>query len=200
MPDMMPRESVLTPEARQRLLEALLAHAESQGARVRERGSSRRHGGGYMDHTTKEIGMTPGYGQTDQGLSTLAHEIGHAEISNSTLGALIQNPVTSTAARAAPLIGALIGLTAEGNFARRLALSTGTVAALNAPMLLSEAGASIKGHRMLKEHGAPQEMLDLHRDKMLPAFGSYLRHITAPGLATAAAGTALSSAFRTHTR
>lgn len=179
----LPKESLMDPEARARLTAALLSRAKDQDVTVRQYGRT-IPGRAYYDSTKRSIGV--GESGTDYEPSLLAHELGHAEFDQGTLGALIQHPISRAAATAATPIGFLIGAVAEGSLARRMALSGGVAAAMQLPLLTGEAVASIKGHRFLKEEGAPQEILDLHKKEMLRGFGTYL----APG-ARALTGAAL---------
>lgn len=174
----LPVEALLTPEARARLLAALLETAKSHGVSVERDLSAKRHGGGFYSRQNKKITVSPDEEHTDRGLSVLAHEIGHAEFDKSMIGHFVQDPIVRSAAFAAPAIGMLIASVAEGSFLKRLAWSAGTSSALQVPLLSGEVMADVKGHRMLKEHGASPEMLKLHRGESFKGVRSYL----APGL------------------
>lgn len=171
----LPVEALLTPEARARLLEALLSRAKEHGITVERHQRADPHGGGLYSRPESKVVVSPKDEATDRGLSVLAHELGHAEFDKSMLGHAVQDPLVRGAAFVAPSIGALIAAAAEGSFARRLALSMGTVAALQVPLLTGEVVADIKGHQMLKEHGATPELLSLHRGESWRGVGSYLR-------------------------
>ena len=190
MPPLLPKESLLTPDARARLLSALLARAERSGVRV-ERHSQGVPGGGWYSPSKKLI--TLGNQESDDEIPSLAHELGHVEFNQGAVGRAIQSPVARGAAGDAWLIGGLVGAIAAGNLARRMALSGGVAAALQLPLLTGEAVASAKGHAMLREYGAPQELLDLHKRQMLKGFSTYLRPGTV-GLAGAVAGSAFGAA------
>lgn len=181
----------ITAADRQRIYDALVARAATHGVKVEAKSDAKRHGGGYYSRGDKKIGVTAESEHTDTGLSTLAHEVGHADFDQSMLGALVQDPYARAAASLAPGIGGLIAIVAEGSLARRMALSMGAAAALQVPLLTGEAVASVKGHQMLEEHGATQEQLDLHKRQMLEAFGTYASHSAkGVGLAGAFAGLA----------
>ncbi len=188
----LPVEALLTPEARVRLLHALLAHAEEHGITVERHQSADRHGGGFYSREGAKVVVSPRDTDTDRGLSVLSHELGHAKFDKSMLGHFVQDPWVRGAAHMAPMIGAVIAAVAEGSFRRRLALSAGTVAALQIPLLSGEAVADIKGYNMLKEHGASPELLALHRKEMRHGLASYLRP-GAHGLGASALFSAASS-------
>lgn len=171
----LPVEALLTPEARGRLLAALLAHAKQQGVAVERHAKADQHGGGFYSRRDAKVTVSAKDEHTDRGLSVLAHELGHADFDKSMLGYIAQDPVVRSAAFAAPAIGMLIAAAAEGSLLRRLALSAGTVTALQVPLLTGEAMADIKGHHLLKEHGASPELLALHRGEALHGVSSYLR-------------------------
>jgi hypothetical protein len=106
--------------------------------------------------------------------STLAHEIGHAEIHNSRLGRLVQNKATTIGGKLSPLIGFAGGLATGGSedeTTRNVGMSSGAIAA--APMLAYEAGASVKGYQNLKRLGANPQELARARKILIPAWGTY---------------------------
>lgn len=106
----------------------------------------------------------------------LAHELGHAEFDKTMLGKATQNlpvgqlrnPMLSMGIGAAS--GALTGMSDNETVQR---VGRWAPLALQAPMLMSEAAASLKGHSNLKRLGATAEQLKRYRRTMLPAFGTY---------------------------
>lgn len=109
----------------------------------------------------------------------LAHELGHAAHDKTMLGkvtqslpaGLLRNPALSLGSSAA--IGATTGLSDNENVRRA---GRWAPLALSAPMLASEAAASLHGHGSLKRLGASAEQLAQYRKTMLPAFGTYAGH------------------------
>ncbi len=184
----LPEESLLTPEARQRLVAALVAHAKGVGVEAVEHPNAARHGGGYYHRGDSQVGVHSL--DTDDGLRSLAHEVGHADFDQGAVGRFVQDPVVRWASSAGFGIGALVALVAEGSMARRMALAAGAAAAVQFPLLTGEAVASIKGHNLLKTHGAPQDFLDSYGKEMRGSFQTYLSsplaHIGGAALAGAA--------------
>lgn len=185
----LPEESLLTPEARQRFVAALTAHAKGLGVTATERHDAKRlGGGGYYNRDTKQIGAHRL--DTDDGVHSLAHEVGHADFDQSTLGYLVQSPVARGMSAAGFPIGSLVAMVAEGSMARRVALAAGAAAAMQLPLLTGEAAASVRGHNMLKEHGASQEHLDSYKKNLWDSFKTYLEgpavHVGGAALAGAA--------------
>ena len=172
---MLPAESVQTPEARARLLEALMSHARQHQIAVERSDEADRYGGGVYRRSENKILLSKSLQPTDSGISNLAHELGHAELDETTLGQIIQNPLMRSAAYAAPAMGAIIAIAAKGNFARRAALSAGAAAAMQLPMLGSEMLADHRGRQMLIANGASPEMLAAHRQASVGGVTSYLR-------------------------
>jgi hypothetical protein len=169
----LPTESLLTPEARQRLVAALTAHAKGLGVDAVERHDAKRlGGGGYYDRGAKRIGAHRL--DTDDGVHSLAHEVGHADFDQGLLGSIVQSPIARAGSVMGLGIGAIVALVAEGSMARRVALASGAAAAVQLPMLTSEAMASIRGHELLKAHGAPQEFLDAYKKDLWGSFQTYL--------------------------
>lgn len=140
------------------------------------------------DRAGKRVVMAPRHLHGED-LSVLAHEIGHAEFDKTRLGFLAQSTLPRAAAGISITIGALIAVMAEGGLARRLALSAGTVAAAQVPLLLGEAEAWRRGHEMMREHGATEDQLAQLRHNAMHMGGSYLR----PGIVGLAGATALSA-------
>lgn len=174
----LPGASLSTPESRARLLEALLGHAKEHGVTVANGTRADEYGGGLYSREDRTVHISDHLRDSDQGLSTLAHELGHAEFDQTVLGRGMQSPLARGAAKAAPVIGVLIALAAGGSFQRRLAFSAGATALLQAPLLGSEITADVKGHRMLKEMGATPQQLALHRSEARRGVSTY----TTPGL------------------
>ena len=186
-PTGLPKESLLSPDARARLLSALLSRAKRNDVQVQQNeGSVPGHGW----YSPSEKLITLGNKGSDDEIPSLAHELGHVELNQGVVGRVIQSPLARGAAGDAWMIGGMIGAVAEGSLARRIALSGGVAAAMQLPLLTGEAVASIKGHKMLAEYGAPRELLDLHRKLMLKGFGTYLRP-GAVGMAGALTGSTL---------
>jgi hypothetical protein len=124
--------------------------------------------------------------------ATLAHELGHAEIHKSRLGHLIQNPVTMAAASAGAPLASSVGGFASGFSDDPRIRRAGILAPLvmQAPQLLYEAGASVKGLQKMRRGGASAGQL-LNAGKMLlPAYGTYAAG-AAKNVAGAAAGQAV---------
>ncbi len=132
------------------------------------------YGGGYFDQVKKEIGLS------DKNFSTLAHELGHADIDKNILGRIIQSRAMRLAYGFTPLAGIGAAMLLAKGKKWGLILPT----ALAAPTLLSEALASIKGHGKLTDAKATDEQKSRARGDMLRGFGSYT---IAPAIATALA-------------
>lgn len=164
--------------ARKRLMDALVARGREGGAKVE---FTDKTVGGFYDRKGDEgkpmVGVAKHLEHTDEGLSTLAHELGHAEFDKSLLGRVVQDSEARGVAGMAPLIGAIIALVAEGNVARRAALGSLGAMASQVPLLTGEGVAWAKGHKMMKEQGASPEQLKRLRQRAVSDGSTYL----APG-------------------
>lgn len=172
---LLPKLAVADDGSRKRLVDALLHRAEGHGTKVEYTDEADAHGGGAYDRDSKSVKLSPRMRDNEEGLPTLAHELGHAEFDKGTLGRLVQSPLARAAAGMSVSIGAMIALTAEGNLSRRLAMSTGAVAAGQIPLLTGEAVAWYKGHQMMKDHGASPEQLAHLRSQALRLGSTYLQ-------------------------
>ncbi len=167
MPSLMPTATVADDGSRKRLVSALLQKAKKDNVGIEYTEEADRFGGGAYNPDDKKVKVSPKlHGARDEA-SALAHELGHAEFDKSILGKIVQNPHARALSGVSVPIGMLVALTAQGNLARRIALSTGVIAAGQAPTLLGEGVAWAKGHRMLKELGAgPEDLAGLRSDAM----------------------------------
>jgi hypothetical protein len=175
MSSLLPVAAVQTPEARERLLGALLARASAHGVTVEHSTDADRHGGAAYRQEGRKILLSGTGVHTDQEVSNLAHELGHAELDESALGRLVQDPILRSAAYWAPGVGGLIAATSSGGLVRRAALSAGAVAAMQLPMLGSEMLADRRGRKILEEHGASDAILATHQRESSSGVKSYLR-------------------------
>ena len=179
MPKLVPTAAVADEDARKRLFEALVDRMKSKGVRVDLHDMAHIFGGGVysregMTKKGPQVMVGPNLANKTEGISILAHEAGHAEFDRELLGKLVQSKMLRGAAGMAIPIGTLIAATATGSLARRIALSAGTAAALQVPLLTGEGVASMRGHKMLEEHGASTEQLDHMKDMAVRAGSSYL--------------------------
>lgn len=158
------------------LLRLLTQHASSMGIEVEHHADADAYGGGGYLRKEHKVQVSPHEQGTARGSSLLAHELGHAEIDQSVPGRLLQNQYLRSAAAHAPTIGALIAVMAQGSFLRKLALSAGTAAALQVPVLSSEILADHKGRRLLEQHGAGVSTLATHEHESTRGVNSYLAH------------------------
>jgi len=163
-------------DARKRVTEALLSHAKQQGTKVEYTYNTV---GGYFDPKGDQgkplVAVAKHLEGTDEGLSTLAHELGHAEFEKSPIGRVVRSGTLRSLAGAAPLIGVVIAHVAEGNAVRRALLSASAVAAMQVPLLADEGVAWMKGHRLMKEHGATPQQLKHLRSEALRLGSTYLQ-------------------------
>lgn len=188
--NLFPKLAVADDGSRKRLVEALMGRAKSKGINVNVTPEAAQYGGGAYFQDSRSVKVSPKSQESEDGPGTLAHELGHAEFDQSVLGRMVQSPLARAAAGMSVSIGAIIALTAEGNLARRLALSTGVVAAGQLPLLTGEGVAWYKGHQMMKEHGASPEQLAHLRSQAVRLGSTYLQ----PG-ATGLGGSMLLSAI-----
>jgi hypothetical protein len=137
-----------------------------------------KFGGGYFDQVKKEIGIS------EEDYETLAHEIGHAHVDQNILGQLIQSRIARLASGAVP--GVLAGIGGGLLMAKGKKWGLLLPAALATPTLISEALATHKGGKLLKEHGATEEQQDKYRERMRQGMMSYL---LAPALGILVAAT-----------
>ena len=105
---------------------------------------------------------------------TLAHELGHAELQKSNMGALMQGRIPRIVHNVSPVIGTISGYHMTGGSRERALKSLILALGLSSPTLLSEGAASYKGHEILQEHGATPEELAEYDKQMTAAFSSYL--------------------------
>jgi hypothetical protein len=182
--------------ARQRMTDALLSRAREKGTKVEyNEGTVGAHFDRAGDEGKPLVSLSKRLEGTDEGLSTLAHELGHAEFDKTTLGRVVQDGNVRAMSGFGPLIGMVIALIAEGNVARKATLSSLGVAASQAPLLAGEGVAWMKGHQMLKEHGATPDQLKHLRHEALRLGSTYLTP-GAYGLGTALLTSAAHGASR----
>jgi len=109
--------------------------------------------------------------------NVLAHELGHAEIDRSRLGRMVQNKGTIIAGNLAPTAAGVGGVASGYQEAEDGRSRTGRDAALlggaHLPQLGYEAGASVKGHKILKGLGASKGDLSGYRRSVGRAYGTY---------------------------
>lgn len=178
-----PKLAVADDGARKRLVDALLHRAKGKGIGVdlSEGAAAESGGGGLYRPETKTVEVSASRMKGEDAVPVLSHELGHAEFDQSMLGRLVQSPLARAASGVSVSIGMMIALSAEGSLARRLAMSTGVVAAGQIPLLTGEGMAWYKGHEMMKEHGATPEQLAHMRDRAVH-YGSTYLHPAAMGL------------------
>lgn len=157
------------------LMRLLTQHASSMGLGVEHHTNADAHGGGVYLRKERKVQVSPS-AEAGRGASLLAHELGHAELDQSAPGRFLQSQYLRSAATHAPTIGALIAVMAHGSFLRKLALSAGTSAALQVPLLASEMLADAKGRKMLEHHGADAHTLATHEHESTQGVNSYLAH------------------------
>lgn len=119
--------------------------------------------------------------------SILAHEIGHADIHRSRLGRLIQNHPGRLAGLLSHKALPMAGLGAATGFSDNEGVQTAgrwAPAVLAAPMLASEAGASLLGARRLHRGGASRAVMKQVAKDLGGAFGTYALPV---GISTGAA-------------
>lgn len=130
----------------------------------------------------------------------IAHETGHGMLQRNPVGKLVQNlklrdwamRMTGTPGRdpftgqrsllryATPAagVGLAAGLAAdEESKGKALAAALGVPAAMSAPVLLSEGGASLSGLLSLRRAGASPKQLMRAAKTLAPAFGTYATHL-----------------------
>lgn len=170
-----------------RLAVTPLQHLLAKGTEARK--GREELGKAVLDRAPKGLvdvveGMSPGFDMLkgrvqvgDLDPNALAHELGHAEIAKSRLGRIVQNPVTLGASNLAPGVasvgGGVSGYKDEmsGGDHKKRDLAIGALA--HAPQLGYEAGASIKGHGILRRAGGTAADLKRYRGAMGHAFGTY---------------------------
>lgn len=112
--------------------------------------------------------------------SLVAHELGHHEFGKGRIGKIVQNKIhramRGELGSAATTLGSLgVGAASAGiEGPAGTALAVGTPFALNAPTLLTEGAASVKGLQQLARAGASKKELLKATGQLLPAFGTYL--------------------------
>lgn len=172
---LVPKASVADDGSRKRLVDALLHRAKTKNINVEVTDEARDFGGGAYDRDSRSVKIAPKVQEGSEGPSTLAHELGHAEFDRTALGRAVQHPTARMMSVNSIPIGVIISILAEGSLARRVALSTGFVAASQVPLLTGEGVAWYKGHQMLKEHGASPEELAHLRSEAVRLGSTYLR-------------------------
>jgi hypothetical protein len=155
--------------AEKQVSHAALYKALREGSKVKIRvhKDADQYGGGYYDQVGNEIVLSK------KDYSTLAHELGHAELHEGLGGKAIQHPLIRKAFFLTPLaaLGAAI-LVAKGKpWGAALPLVTAT------PTLLSEGLATRGGRKMLEQAGVSARDLATYNKAMWTGFKSYL---TAP--------------------
>jgi hypothetical protein len=114
---------------------------------------------------------------------TLAHELGHAQRAEKGWSPKAEQ-VLRMAAPVAGTAGSIYGVL------KRKPLLAGSLSLLgSAPLLVEEAGASLRGYKALKKIGLSESDLKQARKVMMKAFGTYGSH--AGGSALGSAGAAL---------
>lgn len=165
-----------------------------RGSRAQVLGTNRRysfkHNPVYADGLSTKIlgkaGVIPKHGLVGKSTVlgarhpiTLAHELGHHAIGRSIIGKLVQNPVTTSAGRAAALGGVVSGIRkgrASDNASDAITSSTVVPAAMAAPMLAYEGVASVHGYNRMRQLGASPAQLARARQALTGAFGTYAAH------------------------
>ena len=116
----------------------------------------------------------------------IAHEIGHGRLQRNPIGRLVQNmkareiatKMVGRKGMPAAGVGFAAGLAAdEDNKGKALAAALGIPAATAAPVLLSEAGASLSGLLALRRAGANPKQLMNAAKTLGPAFGTYATYL-----------------------
>jgi hypothetical protein len=114
----------------------------------------------------------------------VAHELGHREFGRTALGKVVQNPyVYSMAKSPLPIVGGLAAgafegrrkakQKAKGEKASKIPYGAAVPLVGTAPMMASEAGASLKAMKMLRESGASPAQLRQARGSLGRAFATY---------------------------
>lgn len=160
------------------LSDALKEHAKNRGLQIQEVPSGGHIVGRYYPKGTSREGtveLGDNLEHNKYGPGVLAHELGHHDLDQTTLGRLSQGALARVGLPVVGLsMGALIAMTAEHNQNLRAAVAAGAVLLAHTPMLANEILASIKGHRILKDTGATPEELKDARTIMLLGGSSYL--------------------------
>lgn len=134
--------------------------------------------GGQFNPITKKVTTA------DLDPHILAHELGHAEIDTSTLGKLVQNPITTAMGNSGSGVG-LIGGAASGyhdekNEQSHVGRDAALLGGMHLPQLGYEGAASLKGGRMLRELG--EKDLSSYAKRMGQAWGTYALNPVAAGV------------------
>lgn len=101
----------------------------------------------------------------------MAHELGHHSHGQSIPGKMTQRPLSRVAYNSAPFVGLGLGLLPEDEISTPQAMAGAVAPTL--PTLFNEASASIRGHGLLKRHGATPAQLAAGRKNLLKAFATY---------------------------
>lgn len=122
----------------------------------------------YEDIKSPAILMDP----DNEDEHALAHEIGHARLQNSTLGALAQHPISRGAALASPAAALAAGMLMPSKRSKMLGIAAAM--GLTVPTLASEGMADYEAHKFLKEQGRTPEETDAYLKSRLGGQASYL--------------------------
>lgn len=101
----------------------------------------------------------------------LAHELGHAEIDQTTIGRILQSQALRTVAVAASAGGVALGVL--GSTPSHRTIGSLIAVAATAPVLGAEGWASSKALDRLRRAGATEEEVSSAKKRLLKAFGTY---------------------------
>jgi hypothetical protein len=135
----------------------------------------------------------------NKNLNLLAHEIGHAQFNDNSLGEVLQHPGARLPGYLAPFVAAAAGRYLPSAKAKMLGVSAATL--MTAPTLIGEGVADYKGYQHLKQLGASDEELSQYVKDLLPSQASYLAMpaLTMAGGALGGVGAKL-AAYKLHGR
>jgi hypothetical protein len=140
-------------------------------------------GGGYYGHYQGDAkNMHIGISDTDPNIHILAHEIGHAQFDESTLGYLAQSQIARGIHTIAPVIGLVAGPLRGSKGTARALKSLVLALGLAAPTLLSEGVADYKGYKVLQQAGASDEELAQYIKTLMKPQSTYLMAPALTGL------------------
>jgi hypothetical protein len=123
-----------------------------------------RYGGGYFDQAKKEIGLS------EKNFTSLAHEVGHAQLDEHLLGRIIQSRIARLAYTMTPLAAMGAGMLLAKGKKWGLLLPIATVA----PTLISEHMATDRGGRQLEKLRASPDQIREYKDTLAKSFKTYL--------------------------
>jgi hypothetical protein len=109
----------------------------------------------------------------------LAHELGHADVDQSTIGRVLQSGVVRTGSNILPPAMALSVSRAAGQAMGPLAgalIGASVPFLVNSPVLIAEALASKKGVQRLREAGMSEKDIEKAKKQLWKAYGTYLAY------------------------